>query len=174
MFSQISVIGNVGRNPEIRKMNDGSLVANFSVAVNDKYTRNGTRYEATHWFQVDVWQNGEQGLVDIVQKYVQAGTQLFVQGRPIIQKWKDKDGNDREGFRIRLGGPSAQLRLLGQPKRREEGETPAEAEMVEPGDAAPENANAHMEGAEAQPRANGRKRAPARVEPAMGPDAPPF
>lgn len=114
-FSQITVVGNVGKDPEIRHLGDGSLVANFSIAVNDKVTYNGETKQTTHWFQVDVWQDGERksGLVDVVQKYVVKGAQLLVQGRPIIRKYQDRDGNDRQAFSIRLSGPSAQLRLLG-------------------------------------------------------------
>lgn len=140
-FSQITVVGNVGKDPEIRHLQDGSVVANFSIAVNDKVTYNGETKQTTHWFQVDVWQDGERksGLVDVVQKYVVKGAQLLVQGRPIIRKYQDRDGNDRQAFSIRLSGPSAQLRLLGgtradDGRRRDAGEDhdPETGEIKEP------------------------------------------
>lgn len=138
-FAQIQVIGNVGRDPDIRHQGDGSVVANFSIAVNKKFTdRQGVLQKQTAWYQVNVWQTAERsGLVDVVSKYVIAGTQLMVQGEPVQRKFTDKDGLERNVFEIRLSGPNAQLRLLGgtrpQEPRPDAGEpAPPPAEPSEP------------------------------------------
>lgn len=136
MYSQITIIGNVGRDPEIKHLPDGSIVANFSVAVNEKYTkRDGSHDETTTWFNVDAWQSPDRGgLVDIVSKYVRAGSQVFIQGRPVIQMY-EKDGVKHYPFRIKLSGPAAQLRLLG---RRQQADVvdPETGEVTQPNGAA--------------------------------------
>jgi single-strand DNA-binding protein len=113
MFTQITVIGNVGRSPEIRHLENGAAVATFSVCSNERYTRNGETVERPHWFRCEVWQNGEKGLVEqVVRPYVVTGQLLMVQGQPVIDQY-EKNGVTMTSFKVRLSGPGASIRLLG-------------------------------------------------------------
>jgi single-strand DNA-binding protein len=113
-YRSIQILGNVGKDPVIRRLDNGSTVANFSVATTDKFRdKAGTTQEKTHWFNVSVWQQGDSGLVSsVIQKYVGKGAQLFINGLPEIQEY-EKDGVKQRSFNIRVGGPGSTIRLCG-------------------------------------------------------------
>ncbi|MDJ1468765.1 single-stranded DNA-binding protein [Cytophagaceae bacterium DM2B3-1] len=91
-YNKITLIGNVGRDPEIRQLSPDRKVVNFSIAVNDAYTdRNGVRHEKTEWFRIEFWNQK----ADVVEKYVRKGTQIFVEGKLSVRTYQDKDGKDR-------------------------------------------------------------------------------
>ena len=127
-FRQITIMGNVGKDPEIKKLESGAQIGLFSVAVGEKYKdRNGKDQEKTSWFNVTAWQQKEGGLVSsVISKYVRKGQQVFVQGVPEIEEY-EKDGGKRYAFKIRLGGPGSTIRLLGSPKGSSENKTNGEA-----------------------------------------------
>ena len=114
-FRKITLLGNVGKDPEIRTVGD-SQVASFGVAVTDKWTdKSGERKEKTTWFNISVWQSGANGLVkSVVQPYVKKGSMVFIDGTPEIQEY-EKDGVKQRSFNVRVGGPGSTLRLCGQP-----------------------------------------------------------
>jgi single-strand DNA-binding protein len=113
-FAQISIIGNIGKDPEIKRLDSGATVGSFSVAVSEKFKkRDGSQSEKTTWFSVDVWQQGENGLVSsVVQPWCKKGGSVFVQGVPTIDEYTKNDVK-MKSFKIRLGGPGSTLRLLG-------------------------------------------------------------
>lgn len=87
-FSQLVVVGNLGRDPETRFTPAGQTVCNFSIASNRKYTKaDGTKVEETTWYRVSVW--GKQA--EACQTYLKKGRQVLVQGRLI----PDENGNPR-------------------------------------------------------------------------------
>ena len=114
-FAQITVSGNVGSAPEIRDVN-GTKVANFSIAVNENYTKsNGEKVEKTHWYRVEAWDgsNGKGLVSNVIEKYVQQGTTVFVQGMPIIEEY-EKDGIKQRAFKIKLAGAGSTFRMGGK------------------------------------------------------------
>ncbi len=98
MFQQVSIIGNLGRDPEMRYLPSGQAVTDFSVAVNRRWTnRDGQPGEETVWFRVSAF--GRQG--EVAAQYLKKGRQVFVQGRikePRI--WTDRDGNPRASLEL--------------------------------------------------------------------------
>lgn len=98
MFQQVTIIGNLGRDPEMRYLPSGQAVTDFSVAVNRRWTnRDGQQGEETVWFRVSAF--GRLG--EIAAQYLKKGRQVFVQGRikePRI--WTDRDGNPRASLEI--------------------------------------------------------------------------
>jgi single-strand DNA-binding protein len=114
-FVKIYVLGHVGSAPEIRKLANGSVVANFSLATNEKFMAKGEQKEITHWWRVDAWQKGDNGLVTgVIQKFVDKGTQLMIEGTPVQEEWTDKStGTVRNGLKIRIGHPGTSLQLCG-------------------------------------------------------------
>jgi single-strand DNA-binding protein len=86
------LIGNVGNDPEVRHLEGGTPVANFSLATSETYTnRSGERVTQTEWHNIVVW----RGLAEVVEKYVKKGTQLYIEGRIRTRSWEDRDGNKR-------------------------------------------------------------------------------
>jgi len=86
------LVGNVGNDPEVRHLEAGTAVANFSLATSENYkNREGERITQTEWHNIVVW----RGLAEVVEKYVHKGQQLYIEGRIRTRSWEDKDGNKR-------------------------------------------------------------------------------
>ena len=104
MFQEITLVGNLGSDPEMRYTPDGTPVTNFSVATNRKWKDgNGTKKEETVWFRVVAWRK----LAENCAEYLSKGRQVFVKGRltpdpetggPKV--WTGKDGNARASFEV--------------------------------------------------------------------------
>jgi single-strand DNA-binding protein len=129
MFAQITVVGNLGRDPEIRHLPSGGMAANFSVAVNETWLdkQSGERMQKTIWFNVVAYQAGENGLItSLIQKYLKQGQLVMVVGTPQNRKWVDQNGNDRYSFEVKLGPQSTIKMLGGRPpsERTENGHAP--------------------------------------------------
>ncbi|MGH2543478.1 MAG: single-stranded DNA-binding protein, partial [Ardenticatenaceae bacterium] len=105
MFQRVTIIGNLGQDPETRALPSGDLVCNFSVATNRKWTnQNGTQGEETAWWRVSAW--GRTG--EICQQYLSKGRQVYVEGTLLTDQntggpriWTDQSGQPRASFEIR-------------------------------------------------------------------------
>lgn len=92
MFNKVTLIGNLGRDPEVRHFEGGSMVAKFSLATNENYRdRNGEWQTKTEWHDIVCW----GPLAERVEKNLKKGNLVFVEGKLTTRKWQDKDGNDR-------------------------------------------------------------------------------
>jgi single-strand DNA-binding protein len=108
----IYLIGNVGKDPEIRTTQGGATVASFSLATSERWKDNsGERHEQTTWHNCVVW----GALSKVVEDYVNKGNKICVVGRLDKRKWEDREGNTREAVEVRVD----RLELLGDPKKRE-------------------------------------------------------
>lgn len=109
--NKVILIGNVGREPEIRTMNNGNEVALFSLATSeywrDKAT--GEKKDKTEWHRIVVY---SQGLVNIVKSYVKKGTKLYVSGSIQTRKWTDAQGVEKHATEIILQGYTAEMQIL--------------------------------------------------------------
>lgn len=95
-YNKIMLIGNLGRDPEVREY-QGRKVANFSLAVNERYTKSdGTPVERTEWFRITFWGN----TAEVAEKYLRKGSQVFVEGRLSTQEYQDKDGINRTALEV--------------------------------------------------------------------------
>lgn len=110
-INKVILIGNVGKDPEIRTMNNGNEVALFSLATSEywKDKATGERKEKTEWHRVVVY---SQGLVNIVKNYVKKGTKLYLSGSIQTRKWVDAQGLDKHSTEIILQGYTAELQIL--------------------------------------------------------------
>ena len=91
-LNKVQIIGNLGRDPEMRFTQDGTPVTNFSVAVSNSWQgRDGEQRERTEWFKVVAWRR----LAEISNEYLRTGGKVYVEGRLETQKWQDQEGNDR-------------------------------------------------------------------------------
>jgi len=90
--NKVILVGNVGKDPEIRHLDTGVAVANFPLATSETYTaKNGERVTTTEWHNIVLW----RGLAEVAEKYVTKGRQLYIEGRIRTRNYDDKDGNKR-------------------------------------------------------------------------------
>lgn len=90
-LNRVSLIGNLGEDPDLRFTQSGKQVANFSLATNEAWSRDGEKHEHTEWHRIVVW--GAQA--EAIAKYLKKGSQCYVEGRLRTRSWEDKDGNKR-------------------------------------------------------------------------------
>lgn len=111
-LNEVNLIGNVGKDPEIRSTLGGDRIATFSIATSEKWKdrASGEMQEKTEWHNIVVFGDG---LAGVIEKYVTKGTKLYVKGALKTRKWQDQSGNDRYSTEVVLSGPKAQLVLLG-------------------------------------------------------------
>lgn len=108
--NRVILVGNLGRDPEIRYTQAGDPIANFSLATNEVWTdKGGQRQERTEWHRVEVFGKAAQ----VAKDYLSKGRQVYVEGSIRYDEWTDKDGNKRNTTKIHIGGPNSRLVLLG-------------------------------------------------------------
>ncbi len=110
--NKVILLGRLGKDPEIRSMQNGKRVANFGLATSKRWKDRETQEqkEATTWHNIVVF---NEGLVGIIEQYVKKGSQIYVEGEIQTRKWQDKDGNDRFTTEVILQPYSGNLTLLG-------------------------------------------------------------
>ena len=91
--NKVILIGNLGKDPEVRHLENGTVVANFPIATSEVYTdkNTGQKVENTDWHDIVVW----RGLAGVVEKYVRKGHKVYVEGKLKKRSWQDKEGNTR-------------------------------------------------------------------------------
>jgi len=95
-LNKVSLIGNLGNDPEVRTTTGGSKVATFSLATSRSWnSASGEKQEKTEWHRCVVWNTKGSGLADVVEKYCHKGDKLYVEGRIEYRQWQDKDGQTR-------------------------------------------------------------------------------
>lgn len=115
MLNRCEFIGHLGSDPEVRQFANGGQVANFRLAVTERWKDKGSgeKKEKTVWVPVSIFNDG---LVRIAQQYLRKGSKVFLAGKFDVRSWQDKDGNDRYTTEIVLQGFNASLVLLdGKP-----------------------------------------------------------
>lgn len=118
--NKVILIGNLGRDPEVRYLPSGEAVANFSIATTEKWKdKSGEMQEQTEWHRISFF--GRQA--EICGEYLRKGSPVYVEGRLQTRKWTDKDGNERSTTEIR----GDRMQMLGS-----RGGAGATAEMREP------------------------------------------
>jgi len=108
--NKVILVGNLGRDPEIRYTQAGEPIANFSLATSEKWTgKDGQKQERTDWHRVEVF--GKQA--QVVRDYLTKGRSVYVEGQIRYEDWTDKDGNKRNSTRIRVNQFNGRIVLLG-------------------------------------------------------------
>lgn len=108
--NKVILIGNLGRDPEIRYTQGGEPIANFSVATSEAWTdKGGQKQERTEWHRVEVFGKAAQ----VARDYLTKGRPVYLEGSIRYEEWTDKEGQKRNTTRIRISGPNSRLVLLG-------------------------------------------------------------
>lgn len=91
-LNKVMLIGNLGKDPEVRYTTSGQAVASFSLATSDKFkSKSGDWEERTEWHNITLWGR----LAEIAGEYLAKGKTVYIEGRLQTRKWQDKDGRDR-------------------------------------------------------------------------------
>jgi single-strand DNA-binding protein len=109
--NKVILVGNLGRDPEIRSTNDGTKVANLSLATSESWRdrNSGERRERTEWHRVVIFNDR---LVDVVEKYLNKGSKIYVEGQLQTRKWTDRDGQERYTTEVVLQRFRGELTML--------------------------------------------------------------
>jgi len=96
-LNKVTLIGNLGQDPEVRSTANGGRVANFSVATSRQWSgAGGDKQEKTEWHRIVAWNNNKgTGLADLVEKYCKKGDKIYIEGRIEYRSWQDKEGQTR-------------------------------------------------------------------------------
>ena len=96
--NKVILIGNLGRDPEIKKLENGATLASFSMATSESYTDkvSGKKIENTDWHDVVLW----RGLAELAEKFLKKGTKIYVEGRLKKRSWQDREGNTRYNVEV--------------------------------------------------------------------------
>lgn len=110
-LNKVTLIGNLGKDPEIRSTSDGRELANFSIATSENWKdkMTGERKEKTEWHRIVVF---NEGLVGVIKNYVKKGSKLYIEGQLQTRKWTDNDGNEKYTTEVVLQGFNSSLILL--------------------------------------------------------------
>lgn len=111
--NKVILIGNLGKDPEIRRLENGTMVATFSIATSEVYTDKvtGVKKEITDWHDVVVW----RGLAEVAEKYVKKGYKVYIEGKLKKRTWQDKEGNTRYTVEV----IADELNILSRPEGSE-------------------------------------------------------
>lgn len=114
-LNQVSLIGNLGADPEVRTFANGGKVCNLRIATSEtwKDKATGERKEKSEWHTVAIFGDG---LAGVAERYLKKGSKVFVQGKLQTRKWQDQNGADRYSTEVVLQGPGAVLTMLDGPK----------------------------------------------------------
>jgi single-strand DNA-binding protein len=108
---KVILIGNVGKDPEIRSTSDGRKIATLTLATSEKWKdkNTGERKEKTEWHRVVLF---SEGLVRVVESYVKKGSKIYIEGKLATRKWTDNNGVEKYSTEVVLQGFNATLTLL--------------------------------------------------------------
>ncbi len=90
--NKVILIGHLGKDPEVRHLENGTSVANFTLATSESYKdKAGNRIDQTEWHNIVVW----RGLADVAEKFLKKGSQIYLEGKIRTRSWEDQGGNKK-------------------------------------------------------------------------------
>lgn len=110
-INKVIIVGNLGRDPEIRATKDGREIANLAIATSESWKdkQTGERKEKTEWHRVAIF---NEGLVNVVKNYVKKGSKVYIEGALQTRKWVDNNNQERYTTEIVLQGFNGNLTML--------------------------------------------------------------
>lgn len=110
-INKVILVGNLGRDPEVRAMQDGREVVNLAIATSDSWKdkNTGERKEKTEWHRVAIFNDG---LVNVAKNYLKKGSKVYIEGALQTRKWQDQSGQDRYTTEVVLQGYNGNLTML--------------------------------------------------------------
>lgn len=110
--NKVIIVGNLGRDPEVRSFQNGGKVCNLRIATSEtwKDKNTGEKREKTEWHSVAIFQ---EGLVRVAEQYLRKGSTVYIEGKLQTRKWQDQSGQDRYSTEIVLQGFDGTLTMIG-------------------------------------------------------------
>lgn len=109
--NKVIIVGNLGRDPEVRSFQNGGKVCNLTVATSENWRdkNSGERRERTEWHRVAIF---SEGLVRVAEQYLRKGSKVYIEGQLETRKWQDQNGQDRYSTEVVLRGFNSTLTML--------------------------------------------------------------
>ena len=110
--NKVILVGNLGRDPEVRTTSNGSKVVQLSIATSERWCdrATGEQREKTEWHRVVIF---NERLADVAERYLQRGRQVYIEGQLQTRKWQDQEGNDKYTTEVVLGQYRGELQMIG-------------------------------------------------------------
>ena len=110
-INKVILVGNLGRDPEVKQMPSGGSICNLSVATSESWKdrNSGERREKTEWHRVVIF---SEGLVRIAEQYLRKGSKIYLEGQLETRKWQDQNGQDRYSTEVVLRNFNSNLTML--------------------------------------------------------------
>ena len=126
-LNKVQLIGNLGRDPEVRHTQDGKPIVNLSVATSESWKdRNtGERKERSEWHRVVIF---NEGLAKIAEQYLKKGSTVYIEGQLQTRKWTDKDGVEKYSTEVIVQGFNSSLKMVGGRREGDAGDAGESAE----------------------------------------------
>jgi single-strand DNA-binding protein len=116
--NKVILVGNLGKDPQVKYLDNGIAVANFSIATTENYkNKEGERVSQTEWHNIVLW----RGLAEVAEKFLKKGASVYIEGKIKTRKWEDKEGVTRYSTEIladnmtMLGGKSSSEAPIANP-----------------------------------------------------------
>jgi len=92
-INKVILIGNLGKDPEVRHLESGATVANFPIATSETYKdrKSGEKVSQTEWHNIVLW----RGLADVAERFLKKGDKIYIEGKLKTRSWQDQEGNNR-------------------------------------------------------------------------------
>ena len=109
--NKVILVGNLGADPEVRRLQDGRMMVNLSIATSESWRdkQSGERREKTEWHRVVIF---NEGLAKIAEQYLRKGSKIYVEGQLQTRKWEDQNGQERYSTEVVLQGFNSALTML--------------------------------------------------------------
>jgi len=108
-LNKVILVGNLGRDPEVRSMQSGDKVANLAVATSERWKdRDGNQQERTEWHRVVIFGR----VADVAERYLRKGSKVLIEGQLQTRKWQDQSGQDRYSTEVVVRGFSGNMTML--------------------------------------------------------------
>ncbi len=139
MINKVILLGRLGKDPEVRYLDNGKVVANVTLATGDSYTdKNGNRIEQTEWHNLELWDN----LAKTAEKYLKKGNLVFIEGKIKTDTYTDKEGIEKSTKKIRVLG----MQMIGTGGGKQETHTEqGTSNTIESRPTSPENNNSESD-----------------------------
>jgi single-strand DNA-binding protein len=110
--NKVILVGNLGKDPDVRHTQDGKAIVNLSLATTDSWRdkASGERKEKTEWHRVVIF---NEGIAKVAEQYLKKGSQVYIEGQLQTRKWTDKDGVEKYSTEVVLQNYGGQLTMLG-------------------------------------------------------------
>jgi single-strand DNA-binding protein len=133
MINKVILLGRLGKDPVVRHLDNGRVVANITLATNDYYTKDGQKMENTEWHNLELWDNHAR----LAENYLRKGNIIYVEGKIRTDKYTDAEGIEKQIKKIRV----LQMQTMGGLNKTEDDETPGRGTVNEPESAYGESVN---------------------------------